>query len=33
VVYGMPKVCVEKNVIDTVLPLDQLAGKITSLAG
>ena len=31
VVYGMPKAAVEAGVVDTVLPLDQIADKITSL--
>lgn len=33
VVYGMPKVCVDEGIIDTVLPLEKLAGEIDRLAG
>ena len=33
VVYGMPKVCVEKGIIDMIVPLDNMAEEITHLAG
>lgn len=33
VVYGMPKACVEEGIVDKVVPLEQLAGEITALAG
>lgn len=33
VVYGMPKVCVDRGIIDHVHPLDKLAKEITYFAG
>lgn len=33
VVYGMPKVCVDRGIIDHVYPLEQLAKEITYFAG
>jgi two-component system chemotaxis response regulator CheB len=33
VVYGMPKVCVEEGIIDHVVPLDNLARTINTMAG
>jgi len=33
VVYGMPKVCVDKGVIDRIVPLDNLADEIVFYAG